>query len=68
VRDETERALAQSRARSQAAGLVSDPRAFEAEVAIGRAIEAAVTTPTIRLSTVSCVVLSAQPWYDYVQE
>ncbi len=68
VRTETERVLAQSRARSQAAGLVSDPRALETEVAIGRAIEKAVTNPIIRLTTVSCVVLSTQPWSDYVAQ
>ncbi|MFD4292872.1 protein DpdE [Rhodococcus sp. NPDC058505] len=66
VRTETGRVLAQSRARTQAAGLVSDPRALDAEVAIGHAIEKAVTNPTIRLTTVSCVVLSTQPWSDYV--
>lgn len=66
VRFETDRVLAQSRARSQAAGLVSDPKALEAEIAIDRAIEAAVTMPSVRVSTVSCVVVAAQPWTDYV--
>ncbi|MBP2210858.1 ATP-dependent helicase HepA [Rhodococcus ruber] len=66
VRTETERVLAQSRARSQAAGLVGDPRALDAEVAIGRAIEKAVMNPTTRLTTVSCVILSAHSWSDYV--
>ena len=66
VRDETERVLAQSRARSHAAGLVSDTKALEAEIAIDRAIEVAVTTPSVRVSTVSCVVIAAQSWIDYV--
>lgn len=66
VRDEAERVLAQSRARSQAACLVSDPNALEAEIAIDHAIEAAVTTPTVRVSTVSCVVVAAQSWTGYV--
>lgn len=67
VRRGTEVVLAQSRARSRAAGLVGDPRALEVEVAMGRAIEAGVTAPLIRLSGVSCVVVSAQPWRDYVE-
>lgn len=64
---DTEVMLTQSRARSQAAGLVSDPSALEAEVAMGHAIEAGVGNPVIRLSGVSCVVVSAQPWNTYVQ-
>lgn len=66
VRRETEVVLAQSRARSKAAGLVADPAAFEEEIEIGRAIEAGVAAPVIRLSGVSCVVLSATSWSEYV--
>lgn len=66
VRRETGLLLAQSRARSEAAGLVADPGALEDEVEIGRAIEAGVADPVIRLSGVSCVVLSATSWSKYV--
>ncbi|MUL67541.1 restriction endonuclease subunit R [Mycobacterium sp. CBMA 234] len=66
VREETEHARAQSGARSQTTGLVSDPNALEAEIEIDRAIEAAVATPSVRVSTISCVVIAAQSWTDYV--
>lgn len=66
VRQQTGSLLAQSRARSHASGLVTDPSALDTDVALGRALEAAVTTPAIRLSTVSCVVLASQPWGAYV--
>jgi ATP-dependent helicase HepA len=66
VRWETEILLAQSRARSQAAGLVLDPAALDVEVEMGRAIEAGVAAPVIRVGGVSCVVVSAQSWADYV--
>lgn len=66
VRRETELLIAQSRARSSAAGLVADPAALEAEVAMGRALEQGVLEPSVRVSGVSCVVLSAQTWADYV--
>jgi ATP-dependent helicase HepA len=66
VRRETEVVLAQSRARSKAAGLVADPAVFEDEVEIGRAIEAGVAAPVIRLSGVTCVILSAKSWSEYV--
>ncbi|WP_375502632.1 protein DpdE [uncultured Jatrophihabitans sp.] len=66
VRRQTDSLLAQSRARSHAGGLVTDPSALDTDVALGRALEAAVTTPAIRLSTVSCVVLASQPWGVYV--
>ena len=66
VRRETGVVLAQSRARSEAAGFVADPGALENEVGIGRAIEAGVADPVIRLSGVSCVVLSAKSWSEYV--
>lgn len=66
VRRETEFLVAQSRARSRAAGLVADPAALEAEIAMGRALEEGVLAPTVRVSGVSCVVVSAQPWADHV--
>ncbi|MCZ4552243.1 protein DpdE [Gordonia rubripertincta] len=66
IRRETGVVLAQSRARSKAGGLVADPTALDGEVAIGRAIEAGVSEPAISLSAVSCVVVSAKSWADYV--
>jgi ATP-dependent helicase HepA len=66
VRRETEMVLAQSRARSKAGGLVSDPAALDAEVRMGRAIEIGVAAPVIRVTGVSCVVVSAKSWSDYV--
>lgn len=66
IRRDTEMMLAQSRARARAVGLVTDPLAFEADVAMGRAIEAGVIAPVRRLSGVTCVVVSAQSWADYV--
>lgn len=66
VRQQTDYLLAQSRARSQADGLVTDPLALDGDVTLGRALEAAVTIPAIRLSTVSCVVLDSKPWGAYV--
>ncbi|HEY3546909.1 MAG TPA: protein DpdE [Propionicimonas sp.] len=66
VQSETDVVVARSRARAQAAGLVSDPGAFEHEIVIGRAIEAGVSDPVVRLVGVSCVVVSAQPWKSYV--
>jgi ATP-dependent helicase HepA len=66
VRQQTDYLLAQSRARSHAGGLVIDPLALESDVKLGRALEAAVTTPAIRLSTVSCVVLASKPWGAHV--
>lgn len=66
VRRETEVVLAQSRARSEAGGLVADPGALDDEVRIGRAIEAGVADPVLRLSGVSCLVLSAKSWSEYV--
>ncbi|KAF2418199.1 restriction endonuclease subunit R [Microbacterium sp. B35-30] len=67
VRRETEVVIAQSRARARATGLVGDPSALEFEVAIGGALEAGVNNPVIRLSGVTCVVVSAQPWRAYVE-
>ena len=66
VSRETEIVLAQSRARSQAAGLVADPSALDAEVQIGHAIEVGVADPVVRLVGVSCVVISAKSWADHV--
>ena len=66
VRWQTEVVLAQSQARSQATGFVLDPAALDAEVAMGRAIEAGVALPLIRVGGVSCVVVSAHSWADYV--
>lgn len=64
---ETEVVMAQSRARSQAAGLVRDPSALEFEIAMSRALERGVLDPVVRLSGVTCVVVSAQPWGAYVE-
>ncbi len=66
VRRETEIVLAQSRARSMAGGLVTDPAALSAEVEMGRAIESGVAGPVIRVTGVSCVVISANSWADHV--
>lgn len=66
VRRETELLVAQCRARSSAAGLVADSAALDAEVAMGRALEEGVLAPSVRVSGVSCVVVSAQTWADYV--
>lgn len=66
VRRETEMLIAQSRARAQATGLVTDPSSLDDEVRMGQAIEAGVLTPSVRLSGVVCVVVSAQSWSDYV--
>jgi ATP-dependent helicase HepA len=66
VRSETEIVLAQSRARSQATGLVVNPAALDEEVAMGKAIEAGVSMPVVQVIGVSCVVVSSQSWADYV--
>ena len=66
IRRETEVVLAQSRARSKAGGLVADTTALDDEVAIGRALEAGVSEPAVSLSGVSCVVVSAKSWVEYV--
>ena len=66
VNRDTATLIAQSRARSQASGLVMDAASLEHEIATGRAIEVAVSSPVLRLSSVNCVVVSAQPWKDYV--
>jgi ATP-dependent helicase HepA len=63
---ETEILLARSGARAKAARLVVDPDALEAEVKLSHAIEAGVTSPVIRLTAVSVVVVSAQSYADYV--
>lgn len=66
VRRDTEMLIAQSRARAQATGLVTDPSSLDDEVKMGQAIEAGVLSPSVRLSGVVCVVVSAQSWSDYV--
>lgn len=66
VSRDTERLTAQSQARARATGLVMDPAALEIEIAISRAIESAVSAPLLRVSSVSCVVVAAQSWKDYV--
>ncbi|EGD43979.1 putative type III restriction enzyme, res subunit [Nocardioidaceae bacterium Broad-1] len=66
VRRDTDVLIAQSRARARAAGLVTDPSSFDDEVRMGQAIETGVLTPSVRLSGVVCVVVSAQSWSDYV--
>jgi ATP-dependent helicase HepA len=63
---DTETLIAQSRARAHAAGLVMDTASLDFEIAIGQAIEEAVTAPVVRVSGVSCVVVSAQSWKEYV--
>lgn len=68
VRDETDRIVSQSRARKKAHGLVADPGVLDAEVELGRAIEKSVTDPTVTVSAVRCVVVSAENWRSYVAE
>ncbi|GAB3446584.1 hypothetical protein GCM10027517_29020 [Phycicoccus ginsengisoli] len=63
---ETEMLIARSAARAKASGLVADPGALEAEIELSRAIETGVTSPVVRVSGVSVVVLSAQSFADYV--
>nr|WP_283818680.1 protein DpdE [Jatrophihabitans telluris] len=66
VNGDADMLIAQSRARSRAAGFVMDSALLEAEIATSRAIATAVSSPVLRLSSVSCVVVSAQSWTDYV--
>lgn len=66
VSRDTEKLIAQSRARTHAAGLVMDTASLEIEISISQAIEAAVSAPVLRVSSVSCVVVSAQSWKEYV--
>jgi ATP-dependent helicase HepA len=66
VSRDTEKLIAQSQARTRAAGLVVDPSSLASEIAISRAIEAAVSAPVLRVSSVSVVVVSAQSWKEYV--
>lgn len=63
---ETEILLARSGARARAASLVADPNAMEAEVKLSHAIEVGVTSPVVRLTAVSVVVLSAESYANYV--
>lgn len=65
IQRETDGLLAQSRARRSAAGLVADPLALEAELAIGRALETGVLSPNIILSAITCVVRAAEPWGNH---
>lgn len=63
---ETEVLLARGAARAKAAGLVVDPDAMEGEIELSRAIESGVSSPVIRVTGVSVVVVSAQSHADYV--
>ena len=67
IRGETVTLTAQHAARSAAEGLVADPESLKIELELSRAIEAGVLDPVVRLSGVSCVVVSAQSWSDFVQ-
>jgi ATP-dependent helicase HepA len=58
--------MAQSKARSRAVGLVADPDALKAETELSDSIARAVAHPVVRLSAVTCLVVSAQSWADYV--
>jgi ATP-dependent helicase HepA len=66
VRARTDLLVAQNKARQAASGLVADPEAWAREIAVGRALEEGVTSPSIRLTAVTCLVRSAQSWSDYV--
>jgi ATP-dependent helicase HepA len=66
VRQQTDKLVAQSRARAQASGLVGDGTALDAEIALGRALEEGVSHPVIRLASVTCLVRSATSWTTYV--
>lgn len=67
IRGETVTLSAQHAARSAAEGLVADPDSLKIELELSRAIEAGVLDPVVRLSGVSCLVVSAQSWSDFVQ-
>lgn len=62
----TDLLVAQTNARQAASGLVADPEAWTREIAVGRALEEGVTSPSIRLTAVTCLVRSAQSWSEYV--
>ncbi|WP_404385225.1 DEAD/DEAH box helicase [Knoellia locipacati] len=66
VRARTDLLVAQTKARQAASGLVADPEAWAREIAVGRALEEGVTSPSIRLTAVTCLVRSAQSWSEYV--
>lgn len=63
----TDLLVAQSKARRAAVGLVADPRAWSLEIEVGRALEAGVATPRLKLTAVTCLVRSSQSWSEYVQ-
>lgn len=67
IRGEATILTARHKARSAAAGLVSDPDSLMSELELSRAIEAGVLDPVVRVSGVSCVVLSGQSWSEFVQ-
>lgn len=66
VHMETEVLIARTSARAKASGLVADPDALEGEIELSRAIESGVSSPVIRVTGVSVVVVSAQSFADYV--
>ena len=66
VRLETEVLTARASARTRAAGLVADADALKGEIELSRAIESGVSSPVIRVTGVSAVVVSAQSFADYV--
>lgn len=66
VSEQTDLLVAQTKARQAASGLVADPRAWDREIAVGRALEVGVAEPSIRLTAVTCLVRSAQSWSEYV--
>ncbi|RYF55774.1 MAG: hypothetical protein EOO27_20155 [Comamonadaceae bacterium] len=63
---ETEVLLARNAARAKAAGLVADPDMLESEIELSHAIASGVSSPAIRVTGVSVVVVSAQSYVDYV--
>lgn len=66
VQSRTDLLVAQTKARQAAAGYVPDPQVWDREIAVGRALRAGVSTPSIRLTAVTCLVRSAQSWSEYV--
>lgn len=66
IQRETDGLVAQSRARRQAAGLVGDANAFELDVALGRALESSVQSPSISMAAVTCIVRASEPWGIHV--
>lgn len=66
ARAKTDLLVAQTKARQAASSLVVDPEAWASEIRVGRALEKGVTSPSIRLTAVTCLVRSAQSWSEYV--